>query len=619
MYSNVGDIFTIIVCIVLFFILHMTYVQKNKRLMFIKLALYNLIYASTFNMIFNHYIKKLPIASHKDIMITYLAHNIVQISLIIELGLFIFYIYDLVNYHNKISNVFIIGLTAVFSILELTSIKTHVGFYINDERVYQYGVTNIFLVWYIIFLSIFTITIISKNKVIINKIYFTVGITFIISISIMLFQYIKNIETFTNFTFLLPIMVIIFIFHSNSYNTNFGALDRTALANSINDLKKKNKSFAFVYIKMPNFNEIAFDNTTTEDYKRFTKYMQYRNYLFRYNDDTFVMTFDNDFDYELMEKLFNDLHNKYQMSHNVIIILNNNICNTLVDYMDLCEDIEKQSNNASFYVLNNDDLVNFSKILRIKKELEDIANQKNFNDERVLVYCQPILDTKLNKFTTAESLMRLKLDGLGIIYPDVFIPLAEKNNNIHILTCIILNKVCKFIEKNPDITRISVNFSMYEITNPKFYHDIYNIISKYHFDLNKLGFEITETVEAKDFDIINDTLQRFRNLGIKIYLDDFGTGYSNIEHITKIPIDIIKFDRSLVISSGQSEKSKYIVSNMSDIFYNTNYNILYEGIEDNNDEHRCMGMNAEYLQGYKYSKPIPIEELSKFINQQPQN
>lgn len=616
MYSNIGDIFTIIVCIVLFFVLHMTYVQKNKRLMFIKLALCNLIYASAFNMIFNHYIEKLPIASNKDIMTTYLTHNIVQISLIIELGLFIFYIYDLVNYHNKISNAFIIVLTAVFSILELTSIKTHVGFYINDEKVYQYGVTNIFLVWYIIFLSIFTITIISKNRVIINKIYFTVGITFFISILIMFFQYIKSIETFTNFTFLLPIMVIIFIFHSNSYNTNFGALDRTALANSINDLKKKNKSFAFVYIKIPNFNEIATDNKTTQDYKQFTKYMQYRNYLFRYNDDTFVMTFDNDFDYELMEKLFNDLHSKYQMSHNVIIILNNNICNTLVDYIDLCEDIEKQA-NSSFYILNNDDLINFSKILKIKKELEDIANQKNFNDERVLVYCQPILDTKLNKFTTAESLMRLKLDGLGIIYPDVFIPLAEKNNNIHILTCIILNKVCKFIEKNPEITRISVNFSMYEITNPKFYHDIYNIISKYHFDLNKLGFEITETVEAKDFDIINDTLQRFRNLGIKIYLDDFGTGYSNIEHITKIPIDIIKFDRSLVISSGQSEKSKYIVSNMSDIFYNTNYNILYEGIEDNNDEYRCMGMNAEYLQGYKYSKPIPIEELSKFINQQP--
>lgn len=616
MYSNIGDIFTIIVCVVLFFVLHMTYVQKNKRLMFIKLALCNLIYASAFNMIFNHYIEKLPIASHKDIMITYLTHNIVQISLIIELGLFIFYIYDLVNYHNKISNAFIIVLTAVFSILELTSIKTHVGFYINDAQAYQYGITNIFLVWYIIFLSIFTITIISKNRVIINKIYFTVGITFFISILIMFFQYIKNIETFTNFTFLLPIMVIIFIFHSNSYNTNFGALDRTALANSINDLKKKNKSFAFVYIKIPNFNEIATDNKTTQDYKQFTKYMQYRNYLFRYNDDTFVMTFDNDFDYELMEKLFNDLHSKYQMSHNVIIILNNNICNTLVDYIDLCEDIEKQA-NSSFYILNNDDLINFSKILKIKKELEDIANQKNFNDERVLVYCQPILDTKLNKFTTAESLMRLKLDGLGIIYPDVFIPLAEKNNNIHILTCIILNKVCKFIEKNPEITRISVNFSMYEITNPKFYHDIYNIISKYHFDLNKLGFEITETVEANDFDIINDTLQRFRNLGIKIYLDDFGTGYSNIEHITKIPIDIIKFDRSLVISSGQSEKSKYIVSNMSDIFYNTNYNILYEGIEDNNDEYRCMGMNAEYLQGYKYSKPIPIEELSKFINQQP--
>lgn len=151
---------------------------------------------------------------------------------------------------------------------------------------------------------------------------------------------------------------------------------------------------------------------------------------------------------------------------------------------------------------------------------------------------------------------------------------------------------------------------MYEITNPKFYHDIYNIISKYHFDLNKLGFEITETVEAKDFDIINDTLQRFRNLGIKIYLDDFGTGYSNIEHITKIPIDIIKFDRSLVISSGQSEKSKYIVSNMSDIFYNTNYNILYEGMKD-----FCLRVSneANNIDGKIINISYPSEDLAIIV------
>ena len=101
--------------------------------------------------------------------------------------------------------------------------------------------------------------------------------------------------------------------------------------------------------------------------------------------------------------------------------------------------------------------------------------------------------------------------------------------------------------------------------------------------------------------------------GIKFYLDDFGTGYSNFERIIGLPIDIVKFDRSLTIMAGKDEQSRYMVGRFSDIFDNSHYQVLFEGVEDEADETRCKDMNALYLQGYKYSKPIPIENLCEFL------
>lgn len=108
-------------------------------------------------------------------------------------------------------------------------------------------------------------------------------------------------------------------------------------------------------------------------------------------------------------------------------------------------------------------------------------------------------------------------------------------------------------------------------------------------------------------------MNSLKNNGIKFYLDDFGTGYSNFARIIGLPIDIIKFDRSLTIMSGENSEAKYMVEGFSDIFDNAQYQILFEGVEDQADEERCVGMNAQYLQGYKYSKPIPIDKLEDYL------
>ena len=171
------------------------------------------------------------------------------------------------------------------------------------------------------------------------------------------------------------------------------------------------------------------------------------------------------------------------------------------------------------------------------------------------------------------------------------------------------------MHEQPD--RISVNFSMYEITKSGFYDDIMRILSGYQFDRSRVAFEITESLDAEHLDDIRVILQEFRDIGIKIYLDDFGTGYSNLEHITNLPIDVVKFDKSLVDSSGYSERSKYLVEGMSNMFHSIGYQLLYEGIETAPDQERCIGMQAQYLQGYRYSRPIPIEQLADFIKNPP--
>ena len=139
------------------------------------------------------------------------------------------------------------------------------------------------------------------------------------------------------------------------------------------------------------------------------------------------------------------------------------------------------------------------------------------------------------------------------------------------------------------------------------------IISRNQIAYDKIAIEVTESQSEADFRTTKDKVIQLQALGIKFYLDDFGTGYSNFERIMEIPFDIIKFDRSLLLEYGRNEASRYMVNTFADMFTHLHYKILFEGIENDSDETACKRMNASYLQGYKYSKPIPIEQLKTFL------
>ena len=112
---------------------------------------------------------------------------------------------------------------------------------------------------------------------------------------------------------------------------------------------------------------------------------------------------------------------------------------------------------------------------------------------------------------------------------------------------------------------------------------------------------------------MQECVNEFKKLGVCTYLDDFGTGYSNFDRILSLKLDVVKFDRSLLLMADQDANSRFLVSYFSAAFERLGYKVLYEGVETEEQEALCIASHADYLQGYKFSKPIPMEELPRFL------
>lgn len=608
-YSPNTDMTVFLLCIVLLLVMRAMYAKNTRRYKLVVIALLNLTFVCMVSINYNHYV--LPRAENYSMVTLNIVHNSLYILLIAELTIYLLYIIELVGIHNKMYIVMIGIMTAIYTVLVLTSQFTRAGFYVEDGVVHEYSQDRVYLIWYFMYIAIICAIVFFKKKVVNKKIFLTMVMVIIISMFITVSAFMYNTDTFITLSYYIPILAFFLLYHCNSYDSNLGSVNREILNVKVSSLIRGKNKFTFVEFVIPGFDKIENDSNVVEDFQNFVKVVHYNDYLFRYSKDTFVMIFDRDIDVNKLKKLFDEYHEKYGMSHKIVVAKSNPYCHSCSDYITLCK--QYRESYEKIYIVNDEELQRFNKMNVIIKELYDIEEKGDLNDSRVKVFCQPILDVESSIFTTAESLMRLELNDYGMIYPDYFIPIAESEGKIHALTKIILNKVCQYIEAHPMIKRISVNLSMYEICKPNFYEEIIDIVSRYSFDRHKLGFELTESIEADNYELIRDILFKFKKLGITIYLDDFGTGYSNLEHIMKLPIDIIKFDKSLVVSSGQNEKSLKFVSSLSNMFNIIGYNILYEGIEDESDQNRCVKLKAQYLQGFRYSKPVPIEQMSDFI------
>lgn len=623
-YSPVGDILVFATCMVFFVLMWVAFISRTKNYWLFRNILFLICVSSLFNIL---YYTMLLDAGNYDFKLIYLARCAYHLCLIGVLYLYIIYIHEILHLDGDDTKIYMyLGRIAmcIFTVYEVIEPLLPIGYHLNDAGEPVVGI-NIFPATYLFFVTLLIAMIYFNNAHVYKQIVIGVGGSMFVAFVIMFLQGLFNQTSFTTATFLFPSFAVLYLMHSNPYDYESGSVNVKSYEDEIvyNYNHQRELFLVSIYIEELEHNADSFPTEFKTMIRNFVNKYVRKSVLFHISPGHVLLVFETAKNPNYKEAcktlytIFMEKYLDYQLDYKLISTRSYDVISADNDYLALFRYIRNRMGENMLYEIEDKDIEAFRRHQYILSELANIDEKHDLNDPRVLVFCQPVYNVLTQTYDTAEALMRLKLEETGMVFPDKFIPMAEKYNHIQTLSMIILSKTCKQVKAMLDegykVKRVSVNFSAIDIRDMNFCDNVKNIITDSELPFDKIAIEITESQNEKDFLVMKEKISELQGTGIKFYLDDFGTGYSNFERILELPFDIIKFDRSLTIASGVDLKSETMVSYLAHMFSDMEYAVLYEGIEDDNDEERCVRMCAKYLQGYKYSRPIPIEQLRDFF------
>ncbi|MEO1953147.1 MAG: EAL domain-containing protein, partial [Campylobacterales bacterium] len=160
---------------------------------------------------------------------------------------------------------------------------------------------------------------------------------------------------------------------------------------------------------------------------------------------------------------------------------------------------------------------------------------------------------------------------------------------------------------------VSINLSLAELEKDNFVEVVETQLANHKVSPELIKYEITEGLAMENEERTHKQLSELRKLGVNILLDDFGTGYTSFSYIKKIPANIIKIDRSLVINILTSKTDQGITKSIIDLAHSIGMKVVVEGVEDEHMFNMLRDIGADYIQGYYISKPVPVFEFQKFL------
>ena len=255
-----------------------------------------------------------------------------------------------------------------------------------------------------------------------------------------------------------------------------------------------------------------------------------------------------------------------------------------------------------------------------EKLIHDIHDAVNEN--RIIVYYQPKFDITGDrpKLCSAEALVRWAHPEFGIISPDDFIPLFEKNGLILKLDKFVWAQAGKQIRNwketyNTNIP-ISVNVSHIDIYDENLVNDFVSIIRENELDPSMLHLEITESAYAENSDRLISVVNELRQLGFMIEMDDFGSGYSSLNMLSMLPLDALKLDREFIRNMMKNEKGRKMVELVLDVARFMNVPCIAEGVEVEEEYRMLKEMKCDIIQGYYFSHPLTPAAFDRFLEKE---
>jgi EAL domain-containing protein (putative c-di-GMP-specific phosphodiesterase class I) len=490
----------------------------------------------------------------------------------------------------------------------------------NVWRVITKGITFDTGLYALLVLAVFVLMV--KRKHFIKQVYLTLLVTNLMSMLLYGVTSVLLDTSFINVIIMLPYMVLLLMLYTVPFNFITGALNYTNFEQYL--LQRQGKKLSYIVIHFTkDMTGVSFNHESGKFLYTFWQEYFLKCFLFELYTNMYVLAIEDTFINEgnietVIKQELLPFANMLNIDFTIYGASSIDFVENISEFLNLDLYFSHMVKKNSYKVIDSSKIEQAQNINAIVTELHDIAEKRDLNDERILVYCQPVRNIKTNHFDTAEALMRMQLPNIGFVYPDMFIPLAESFNYIHILSLIILNKTCQNIRKLLDLNyivdRISVNFSVNEFKQDDFCDEVLEIIKRNNIPYEKIAIELTESRNEEDYSVILPKINILKSYGIKFYLDDFGTGYSNFDRILGLNLDVVKFDKSLLDMAETNKNTKFVLTHFSSAFKQLDYKILFEGVETDSQVSLCEASKADYLQGYKYSKPIDIAKLPEFFS-----
>ena len=234
------------------------------------------------------------------------------------------------------------------------------------------------------------------------------------------------------------------------------------------------------------------------------------------------------------------------------------------------------------------------------------------------LHYQPQLLTNSNEAPSFEALVRWNHPTRGMVFPDMFIPMAEETGLINPMTWWVLEQAGKqcaaWRSEGMDVC-ISVNLSARNLKEPDLVERVKSCFSRYQLPPEALVLEITESMLMDDPQQASEILHSIDDMRVEVSIDDFGTGYSSLSYLKHLKVDELKIDRSFVMGMHENENDVVIVRAIINLAHNLGLRVVAEGVETQEDWDMLAALDCDRIQGYFISKPQPAAVADAWLKQ----
>ena len=230
------------------------------------------------------------------------------------------------------------------------------------------------------------------------------------------------------------------------------------------------------------------------------------------------------------------------------------------------------------------------------------------------------MNVKDNVIVGAEALIRWREPNGKLIFPDEFIPMAERSSLIEGIDAIVIDKVFAQVQawqsSKVELEHVSINLSARIFSqSDKLIKLLEDNIQKYAIPPSSIKIEITEGMLVDNIDQVIKTMHSLKSLGFILAIDDFGTGFSSLNYLKQFPIDVLKIDRSFIMDMHQSYKNLSIVRSIVDLAHNLGFSVIAEGVELIEHVNELHELACEEYQGYYFSRPVEVCEFETLFSE----